>query len=222
MRLAPSTIAGRIRLLALLIIFASIAIVHRGDCYFLITRVPVLYNYVAYHPREGDIVFQSLPHADLIDAIEGITHSPYSHCGVVLRNEKNQWVVIESVSNVHETPLFLWMLRGRGGKVSAYRLDPQYADLMPKFKEKLLSYLGHPYDFNYDMTKGDSVYCSDLVYLSFAKASGQKLGVLEKLGDLDWKPFQHFIQSEQGTLPLDRLMITPASLARATQLHRVY
>ena len=57
----------------------------------------------------------------------------------------------------------------------------------------------------------------------FDKASGEKMGKLEKLGDLDWKPFESFIKSEQhGALPLDRTMITPASLARAPQLHEVY
>jgi hypothetical protein len=62
-----------------------------------------------------------------------------------------------------------------------------------------------------------------LVYLAFDKASGEKMGTLEKLGDLDWKPYEHFIQSEQGgRLPLDRVMITPASLAHAPQLHEVY
>jgi hypothetical protein len=140
-----------------------------------------------------------------------------------LRNDKNQWVVIESIFNVHETPLFLWMLRGRGAHFAAYRLDAQHAPLVPEFKKDLRAYRGHPYDFNYDMTNDQAVYCSDLVYLAFAKASGEKMGKLEKLGDLDWKPFEHFIQSEQdGKLPLDRVMITPASLAAAPQLHEAF
>ena len=49
-----------------------------------------------------------------------------------------------------------------------------------------------------------SLYCSDLIYLAFAKVSGGKMGRLEKLGDLDWKPYAGFIQSEaEGHLPLD-------------------
>ena len=73
------------------------------------------------------------------------------------------------------------------------------------------------------MTKDGSVYCSDLVYLAFRKATAQRLGEVEKLRDLDWRPFRHFIEDDQdGKLPLDRAMITPASLARATQLRRVY
>lgn len=222
-RLLPSNRAERLRLSAMLLIFAILAFFFWAQFTFLISRVPVLYYYCRYVPQEGDVVFQSLPHGDLVDAIEGITHSPYSHCGVVLRNDKNQWVVIESIYNVHETPLFLWELRGRGGNFAAYRLDSKYYQLVSHFKQDLLAYAGRLYDYNYDMTQDQSVYCSDLVYLAFDKASGEKMGTLDKLGNLDWKPYEQVIKTEQeGKLPLDRIMITPASLARAPQLHEAY
>jgi len=222
-KIFPETRNDRLMLLALVIGFALLAYFNRAQCYFLISRAPVLIHYFHYSPQEGDVVFQSLPHGDLVDVIEGITHSPYSHCGVVLLNDKKQWVVIESIFNVHETPLFQWEFRGRGGDFTAYRFDLKYSALVPDFKRQLLSYLGRPYDFDYDMTNDQAVYCSDLVYLAFDKTSGEKMGKLEKLGDLDWKPYESFIQSEQqGALPLNRVMITPASLARASQLHEVY
>jgi Permuted papain-like amidase enzyme, YaeF/YiiX, C92 family len=222
-RVLPSNRSEGLRLSAMLLVFTILAFFFWAQFTFLITRIPVLYYYCRYSPQEGDVIFQSLPHGDLVDAIEGITHSPFSHCGVVLRNEKNQWVVFESIYNVHETPLFLWELRGRGGNFAAYRLDSKYSSLVPIFKKDLLSYAGRPYDFDYDMTKDQVVYCSDLVYLAFDKATGEKMGTLEKLRDLDWKPFQNFIETEQeGKLPLDRVMITPASLAQAPQLHEVY
>jgi hypothetical protein len=223
MRLLPSNRAERLRLLALFFVFAVLAWFYGAQCLFFLTRTPALYYYFRYTPQEGDVVFQSLPHGDLVDAIEGITHSPYSHCGVVLRNDKNQWVVVEAIFNVHETPLFAWEFRGRGGSFSAYRLDPKYAPIIPEFKKYLLSYVGRPYDFDYDMTNDNAIYCSDLAYLAFNKACGEKMGTLEKLRDLDWKPYENFIKSEQrGALPLDRVMITPASLARAPQLKEVY
>jgi hypothetical protein len=223
MRLLPGNRAGKLRLLALFFILAVVAYFNRAQCNFYLTRAPVLHYYFSYSPHEGDVVFQSLPHGDLVNAIEGITHSPYSHCGVVLRNDKHEWVVIEAIASVHETPLLLWMLRGRNGDFTAYRLDPKYNPLIPEFKKNLLLYKGRRYDFDYDMTNDNSLYCSDLVYLAFNKASGEQMGKLEKLGDLDWKPYEHFIKSEQGgALPLYRLMITPASLARAPQIKEVY
>src|SRR5258708_39193676 len=119
MRLLPSNRADTLRLALLLCILAVLGYFNRAQCYFLLTRAPILYYYFCYSPREGDVVFQSLPHGGLVDAIEGITHSPYSHCGVVLRNDKNQWVVIEEIVNVHETPLFAWEFRGRGANFTA-------------------------------------------------------------------------------------------------------
>jgi hypothetical protein len=222
LRLFPTSSAGRWRLLVLVLVFAVLGYANREKCHLLLTRTPALYYYFGYSPREGDIVFQSLPHGALVDAIEGVTHSPYSHCGVVLRNDEGKWVVIESIGIVHETPLFAWIFRGRGGYFVAYRLDPKYASLIPAFKKDLLAYTGDSYDFDYDMARHQGVYCSDLVYLAFDQASGLKMGQLRRLGDLDWRPHQNFIQAEEnGKLPLDRLIITPAALAQAAQLHRV-
>ncbi len=223
MQILPKDRPDQIRLGLFALVFIVLATIFHEQCAFLLTRAPVIYHYLRYSPREGDVVFQSLPHNDLADAIEGITHSPYSHCGVVLRNDKGQWVVIESIFNVHETPLFMWMLRGRGADIAAYRLDAAHAALVPEFKKNLLTHLGEPYDFEYDMSKNQGDYCSGLVYEAFEKASGEKMGTLQKLGDLDWKPYEHFILAEQsGRLPLGRVMITPAALAAAPQLHEVY
>jgi hypothetical protein len=214
MRIWPANRVGNLKLALLFCAFLIVAYFAHFQDYFY---------YFRYSPKEGDVIFQSLPHNDLVDAIEGITHSPYSHCGVVLRDKNDVWVVIEALGPVGETPLLGWIKRGRGGDFAVYRLDPKYEPLIPEFKKQLLAFLGRPYDSNYDMSNGHAVYCSDLVYLAFNSAAGEKLGTLERLRDLDWKPFEDFIKSEQGGgLPLDRVMITPASLSRATQLKEVY
>jgi hypothetical protein len=215
MQILPRSKIGRLRLAGLLCaLLAAAYFGHLQDYYY----------YFRYEPREGDIVFQSLPHGDLVDAIEGITHSPYSHCGVVLKDDHGVWVVIEAIGYVHETPLLGWIKRGRGGDFTVYRLDPKYDAKIPEFKRALLERRGQFYDYDYDMGHNkDEAYCSSLAYLSFQQATGETMGNLEKLRDLDWKPYTAFIMSEQlGKLPLDRLMITPSSLARAPQLHEVY
>jgi hypothetical protein len=223
MKILPASRGAKIRMLVLLSVLLVLGFIYRDQTYFVYSRAPVLYYYLRYTPREGDVLFQSLPHNDLVDAIEGTTRSPYSHCGVVLQNDKNQWMVIEAIGNVHETPLFLWEFRGRGGRFDVYRLDSKYDAVLPRLKQELLAYRGYPYDGNYDMTNSHAAYCSSLIFLSFQKASGEEMGKLEELGDLNWKPFETFIKDEQGgNLPLDRVMITPASLARAPQLHEVY
>ena len=49
-----------------------------------------LAHLATYSPREGDVVFQSLPRGDLVDAIEGITNSPFSHCGGNLNTSRSE------------------------------------------------------------------------------------------------------------------------------------
>jgi hypothetical protein len=215
MKWLPSSATGKWRVIALscaVLIGAYFA--HLQDYYY----------YFRYQPQEGDIVFQSLPRNDLVDAIEGITHSPYSHCGVVLKDDQNVWVVIEAIGNVHEVPLLSWIKRGRGGDFTVYRLDPKYETAIPAFKEALLARRGELYDYDYNMDRNkNEAYCSSLAYVAFQQVTGESMGTAEKLHDLDWKPYAGFIMAEQnGGLPLDRLMITPAALSRAPQLHEVY
>lgn len=115
MKIGPATRGGKIRLAILLLILLAVG---------YLTRAQVLLYRTGYTPQEGDIVFQSLPHGDLVDAIEGIIHSPYSHCGVVL-NERGHWVVIESIGTVRETPLLEWLQQGRSAAFAVYRLKPE-------------------------------------------------------------------------------------------------
>lgn len=105
-----------------------------------------------YLPTEGDVIFQSLPKADLVEAIEGVTQSSYSHCGVVIKHN-HQWHVIESIGMVRITPFEDFVARGVGGRYAAYRLRDKYRSkaVLKKYKEKMMHYLGHPYDFRYRM-----------------------------------------------------------------------
>jgi len=52
-----------------------------------------------YAVQEGDILFQPLPHGALVDAIEGVSVSIYSHCGIVER-KGDQWYVLEAIGDV--------------------------------------------------------------------------------------------------------------------------
>ncbi|MCX7414884.1 MAG: hypothetical protein NTY25_00090 [Planctomycetia bacterium] len=42
-----------------------------------------------YTPQDGDVIFQSLPYGPVVWAIEGVTKSPYSHCGIVAGSSAN-------------------------------------------------------------------------------------------------------------------------------------
>lgn len=181
-----------------------------------------LAHLAGYSPREGDVVFQSLPRGDLVDAIEGITNSPFSHCGVVMKNSGGHWVVHEAIGVVRETPLYLWIVRGRGARIDAWRWrEIQAKDLAP-LRAALAKQAGKRYDYRY-APGDDEIYCSELVFKAYRDAYGVELGVWEKLGDLNWKPFEKFVREmEDGALPLERPMITPVGVTRSALLEKVY
>ena len=181
-----------------------------------------LVHLLRYTPREGDIVFQSLPHGPLVDVIEGITESPLSHCGVVMRDPDGRWVVHEAIGVVRLTPLYLWIVRGRGGRIDVWRARDAAAAEPGRLREALGRHTGKAYDYRY--APGDEeIYCSELVFKAYRDAAGLELGEWEKLGDLNWRPFEAFIREmEGGPLPLDRPMITPVGVTRSAALERVY
>lgn len=174
-----------------------------------------------YRPQDGDIVFQSLHRSKLVNAIEGATHSPFSHCGVIGR-EDGRWYVYEAFNGVSRTPLNTWLARGRNGGFAVYRLEPGKHAHIPAMLAAAKRHLGKRYDTRYQL--GDeALYCSELVYLAYQDATGEPLGQLVRLKDLDWQPYRELIeQIEQGPVPLEREIITPRHLAAAPQLEPVY
>ena len=197
------------------VIFAAVIAVAAYRNVFALTKL------LDYQPREGDVVFQSLPRGELVDAIEGITNSEWSHCGVVMR-KGNSWIVVEAIGQVRETPLPMWVPRGRGGRFAAYRVDGINDSERSRLREALGQFMGRPYDFRY--APGDSeIYCSELVFKAYRDAYGKELGDWQPLGDLNWRPFESFIRKmEAGGLPLSRQMITPVALTKSKHLSRVY
>jgi len=176
---------------------------------------------IGYEPQVGDLVFQSSPLHDLTIAIQGATRSPLSHCGIVALNS-GRWVVVEAIATVRETELGIWFRRGRGRKVAVYRLADEWMPHVPAIIAAAREFRGRPYDTRYRMDD-EAIYCSELVYKAFERATGSTLGTLVPLGDLDWKPFEATIRKyEGGAPPLDRLMITPRDLASAPELSLVF
>lgn len=170
--------------------------------------------------QDGDILFQSLPHGDLVDAIEGATGSPFSHCGIAHQTDHG-WVVIEAIGPVKETKLSVWIGHGRRGRYTVYRLREAYRDCIPAMITAAKKYLGRPYDIHYEMDD-KKIYCSELIYKAFKRASGEELGQLVALGKLNWGPHVRVIEAiEHGRVPLERMMITPRSVSEAEQLELV-
>ncbi len=212
MKILPQSKAAKIRFGIILAILISVVLAFRGDQFAV---------YYMSDKKAGDILFQSLPHGGLVDAIEAVTNSDWSHCGILVQCD-GRWFVAEAIGQVRYTPLYLWVLRGRGSRVDACRvktLKPENESQIISGVEKLL---GTPYDFSYAPDDSE-IYCSELVFKVYDRQLGIKIGEWEKLGDLNWLPMEKFIRSmESGRLPLDRLMITPIGLTRSPNVIRVF
>jgi hypothetical protein len=181
----------------------------------------------AYEPVVGDLLFQSLPNGDgstLVDAIEGSTGCPFSHCGVVVKRGR-EWMILEAmVPKVRETPLANWVARGQG-KFAAYRLKEEHREHIPGWIEEMRTRIGLDYDIRYHMSD-EAIYCSELPYDGWKRLTGQEMGTIVTLGELEWEAFQDIMRLVEGLaaddkLPLDRKMITPRDLAKAPQLELV-
>ena len=179
-------------------------------------------GYLKYDPQEGDVIFQSLPHGPIVWAIEGVTRSPYSHCGIVAKRD-GQWIVYEAYRGVSATPLKTFLFRGRSGGFAVYRLRNDHRHCIPQTLACCETYLGRPYDIRYQLDD-EKIYCSELIYKAYRDATnGERLGNLVRFGDMNWQPYEILIkQVEGGEVPVNREMITPVELARARQLEPVY
>jgi len=76
----PKSIPGRIRLATLLVLLLLVA------AHFRIDRVAA---YALSGKQEGDILFQSLPRGELVDAIEGVTGSDWRPHESFIRSMEN-------------------------------------------------------------------------------------------------------------------------------------
>jgi len=198
----------------LLIVFRSVLVVGvllLASC----TRSPREYS-----PREGDVLFQSFELNPLVVTIEGVTESPYSHCGIVTERADG-WYVLEAIGPVKETPILEWIGQGRRKRFWAYRLDDSFQTFVPEIIRMARKQKGRGYDASYRFDN-EEIYCSELVFVAIHDATGRQVGKIEKLGDLNWKPFEKNIIDLHGYVPHKRELITPASLAAAPELKLVY
>lgn len=207
MKITPSTIFGKIRLFVLLSILAYILLYP-------------LVGYLKYQPKEGDLIFQSLPFGELTKVIEGATNSLYSHVGLLVKKD-NSWYVREAIGEVKDTHLYIWIVRGRQSDFAIYRFKEEYQDIIPKLVNQSKTFLGLPYDFAYKLDD-ENIYCSELIFKSYKQITGKNLGKLVKLADLNWKPYKEFILSIENQIPLERVMITPKDLSQAKELEKVF
>ena len=75
------------------------------------------------------------------------------------------------------------------------------------------AFLGKKYDAQFEWSD-DRIYCSELVAKAYQRGAGRGAGRMQRIGDLNIGPILAAAKARYGDrLPLDRQVLTPASLA---------
>lgn len=172
--------------------------------------------------KNGDIIFQTSL-SDQSKAIQLATRSIYSHCGIIYKNGNNYYV-FEAVQPVKFTPLNKWIDRGKDGKFVIKRLKNADKVLKPTILEKMKQICNQFKGRNYDSTfewSDDRIYCSELVWKIYQRATGLEIGQLEKLYDFELSDelVKEKIRKKYGDkIPTNEIVISPAAIFKSELL----
>ena len=189
-----------------------------------------------FFPHNGDLLFQDIDCGPMCDAIEqvtsGIDGARFSHIGLVVYKDNNIFV-LESVSKgVILTPLNQFLERSSDSlgnpKVIVGRLKQQFSNIINPAVLAAEKYLCKPYDTVFSIIN-DSYYCSELIYLSFKSANGNK--DFFKLSPMTFKTpgsekyfkvWEDYFTQMNITIPEGEPGINPGGISRSDLLDIVY
>ena len=166
--------------------------------------------------KNGDLIFQT-SRSGQSKAIQLATKSKYSHCGLIYK-DGNDCYVFEAVQPVKRTPLDNWIAQGQDGKYVIKRLKNADQVLTPKTLIKMKQVGDQFNGKNYDRTfewSDDRIYCSELIWKIYERATGIEIGKLEKLSNFDLtnEAVLKIMKERYGNkIPTEEIVISPASI----------
>jgi len=166
--------------------------------------------------RDGDLIFQTSLSSQS-KAIQLATKSKYSHCGIIYK-ENGRYYVFEAIQPVTSTPLDKWIARGKDGHYVVKRLKNAGKILTPevlaKMKREGEKFRGKDYDLAFEWSD-ERIYCSELIWKIYQRATGVEIGKLERLRDFDLtsEVVRKKIKERYGDkIPMDEFVISPAAI----------
>lgn len=175
--------------------------------------------------KNGDLIFQTSL-SEQSKAIQLATNSKYSHCGLIYKNG-NDFYVFEAVQPVKQTPLDKWIARGKDGKYVIKRLKNAdqilTSSTLTKMKQVGDNFNGKNYDLTFEWSD-DKIYCSELIWKIYQRATGIEIGKLEKLSDFDLTNEavkQKIIERYGDKIPTEEIVISPAAIFESELLTTV-
>lgn len=166
--------------------------------------------------KNGDLIFQTSLSGQS-KAIQLATNSKYSHCGIIY-SENGQFYVFEAIQPVKTTPLDKWIARGKDGHYVIKRLKNAEkiltAETLQKMKQEGNKFIGKNYDLTFEWTD-DKIYCSELIWKIYYRATGIEIGELQKLSDFDLtnETVKKKMKERYGDkIPTEEIVISPVSI----------
>jgi len=166
--------------------------------------------------KNGDLIFQT-SQSGQSKAIQLATRSKYSHCGLVYK-DGNDFYVFEAVQPVKRTPLGTWIARGQNGKYVIKRLKDADHILTPatltKMQQVGAEFAGKDYDLAFEWSD-NRIYCSELIWKIYKRATGIEIGTLQKLSDFDLtnSSVRKKLKERYGDkIPENEIVISPAAI----------
>lgn len=166
--------------------------------------------------KNGDLIFQTSLSGQS-KAIQLATKSKYSHCGIIY-SDGNEFFVFEAVQPVKRTPLDKWIARGKDGTYVIKRLKNAESVLtsvaLRKMKQICDNFIGKNYDLTFEWSD-EKIYCSELIWKIYQRATGIEIGKLEKLKDFDLsnEVVKKIMEERYGeNVPANEIVISPAAI----------
>lgn len=166
--------------------------------------------------KNGDLIFQTSL-SEQSKAIQLATNSQYSHCGIVYINN-GQFYVFEAVQPVKMTPIANWIARGKDAHYVVKRLKNTDEILtestLKKLKQEGEKFIGKNYDLTFEWSD-DKIYCSELIWKIYKRATGLEIGKLQKLSDFDLSNeiVKKKMKERYGDkIPIEEIVISPAAI----------
>jgi len=167
--------------------------------------------------KEGDLIFQTSLSSQS-KAIQLATNSPYSHCGIIYKDDNGQFFVFEASQPAKLTPLDNWIKKGKDKKFVVKRLK-NAAEIIneasiERIKKEEQLMLGRGYDLTFEWSDRQ-LYCSELIWKVYKRALNIELAKLEKLGtfDLTHPIVKEVVSKRYGkNPPLEAPVISPKAI----------
>ena len=175
--------------------------------------------------RNGDLIFQTSLSGQS-KAIQLATKSKYSHCGIIYK-EGEDFYVFEAVQPIKLTPIVKWIARGKDGKYVIKRLKNANQVLTPaaiaKMKEVGEKFKGKNYDLTFEWSD-EKIYCSELIWKIYQRATGLEIGKLQKLSEFDLsnEAVKNKMKERYGDhIPMNEIVISPVRIFESDLLTTV-